>query len=279
MREFTNKEKELIKLLVKYRLTNDYKNLDTAKFVKNYIGVNVIRYSSQEITIYIPSKRVEKIKTSTPLTLKFEGKEHNLGNSILGVSNNEIDFHSYYKLADIVNLLRDLERNQLVLISRIDKENIEEPQYYYEGNNTTHVFDETGKYPILKNKDTGESIELIYAKFTGSIAELFKKYGSGVIFPLESLIDLVNHNFVSLEERNHRDQMKKLTISLRISIAAVIVSVLIPTILHFCSKPTKIDETQFEQYINSIKTEYPSTIKVESSDTLKIETIKNTVIK
>lgn len=265
-RAFTPKERELIQSLVKYREDGDLDNLQAVKLIRKKLDILAVRYKKNSITLYAPAHNFSKIYFGNGVEV--------LGRKFTcctGISNNKIDPSWMYQLSDILSLLRELEEHKYIVISR--SEDVEQKEFF-DRKIYDNLLEEDKELPKLKEKGTEEYVKLISQTFKGDIAELFDRYGTGMIFPLESLIDLSKNDFEAIEQRNFKDQMKWTRRSVYTAVGAILISAIISAIMPFCSPGTKMDSDKVEIIENAIiksKDVFPTQLEVPLQDTLKMK--------
>ncbi len=273
IRKFTPEEEDFAKELISCRDNDDKDGLQAIRLIRNRLGVLAIRYRKNLITLYAPAQTFTTIDIGEGI--EFLGKKYT---GCIGATKNKVDKTWMYKLADILSTLQELEENRYIAVSRFENPDRSLHKEFFNRNEYEKLIDEgvvdgKRKLPKLKLKGKDEYIKLLSQEFNGDIAELFNRYGTGMIFPLESLRELIKNDFRTIEQRNFDDQMCWTRLSVFIAAAAAAIAAIMP----FCAPPTKVysdQVTTIDSAIRSIKTEYPTKIEVALPDTLTIKDIE-----
>ncbi len=289
MREFTDKEREFLKLLIDYKKKGDIQALLLARLLKNRIGLIAIGWDVNEhsITFYSESQK------------------------------NETNCEYYFDFSDFLYFIEELEEYKLIKVDKhATPDNIVNENLLYDHEEyTTELPKEIQKYIkgtlgsitfYRKIKNSDGEIEsftlspLSVSQYNVHLSEILDKYASGIICPLPLLNELVKYNFKDIEQRRfeqqlddekkrhkqilydntkkHREQLKSADKSFKVALLAVLVSAIMPFIIMKCTPDSKMNSTQVEQIesaIKSTKTEYPTKIEVSMPDTITVKDIEN----
>lgn len=309
MREFTDKEKELIEKLISFKQTARLIELQAARLLRKDLQCFALSWTKE------PYKNI----------ILYSNKDTQDGKPDWDALNK-----SYFQVADFLYFIEELEQNGFIKLqilahdNKNDQENAQGILYDKE------LYEYDSKHNSFKSKNNnlcnGITKELFpncingYSKIHVDISDQLERYADKIIYPLPILEDLYEHDYKSIEQRNfekqlllenrnHREQMSivkrqfreqmriaerqhneqmnankiwqeeqmgKTRCSLRIAFFSIIVSAISPFILDRCSSPTKVDNAQLETIKNAIiesKSVVPDSINVCYSDTLKIRTI------
>ncbi len=258
MRTFTDIEQRLMRFMVSQKENDDFHPLEIAKIIEYELDIIAMRRDEKSVSL-CDAKKVK----------------------------NEL----FFKFADILNLIRELEQNNLIVISRSCDITHEKEQVYFDRTKYVDIYHIKTRVLRLIEKDKQEEynrcelefgmgcrINLNAHRLFGDIADLFFNYGNGTILPLPALEDLVKYDFRSVEQRNFEKQLSKTNWSIGIAAAALIVSAIMPFIIMKCSPDTDKQVEVIESAIKSTKTEYPTKIDVSLQDTLIIKDIDSNPI-
>ncbi len=240
MREFTDKEKGLLKQFVKLKKENKLSELQSAKFLKKELSCFAIKVQTKPITqlvIYVK-----------------HGSKFNQG---------EIP-PEYFEIADFIYFIKELHQYKFIEIQLPVSKNKDSQEY----DDIGMLYDKE-KYIYNKENDTFhdkndnlilEALDIPNAEI-GCISKVYldivydiTKYGYAVIYPLPRLIDYVEYNFKTLEQRNFEEQLeeaKKSTCWSRVAAIVAIITVLF-TICHTCCNQQN-NSQQIYSIINAIQ--------------------------
>ncbi len=267
MRTLFTKERIFINNLLDAKSNSDFEGIETAKLLKDQLSIHVIEWDVDNYSI--------RIHASTKQLL---------------------DNNSYYfDIIDLLALIELLEKEGYIYISKFKPndqlENILFCRTKYKS------VKRRDKYISLVCHDNTETTEFAYDELYTDVAKLFDKYAVSLIFPLNSLIELKNNDYKSIEQCNfemqlkneqkrhnqlmndasikHIEQMKSANNSFIVALLAVVISVIMPFIIMICSPNTDKQVNVLKTAIESIKAEYSTKIEASLPDTLTIKDIEN----
>lgn len=237
MREFSKKEKNLIKEFLQLRNDNDIVGLQVAKFIRKNLDCFALKYQIAD-----DPKIVFYSKSDTE------------------ADKNKVN-HNYIKICDFIYFLQELEEYGFIKFQRNVSEMISGSKkgYYLLFDRDKYKYDETSDnfYFESKTEFNGKQVALIAlgpVKSKENVNLDFVKdlatYGNAIIYPLQRLQDFVDKKFRTLEQVNV-DKQNLLTL-LGI-LAAFAVGIASPFISKWISE--KSDNESLEQVISAIKEE------------------------
>lgn len=253
MREFTPKEQDFIKKI------NSYKNNKTTEKLWFY---NLL---SEIIPGYC-------IKWNTPSQKYLE--ETTL---YLKSCNKEFVKDKFYEFVDLLLLIEELEKYKLISIRHGDGVSFANNRIF------DYNFFETKK----DNNTNDKSIHKIVEKSTRKIVEednsfssyteridivdLIKRYHSAIIYPLPLLKNLVDDEFIPIDEKRFNKQLRRTDVSIIIASLAII----IPIIFEKCSSNniTTNDAKEIVSAIKELKTTEVDNPTPQLFDTLEIKVL------
>lgn len=288
MRLFTDSENIIIKELVevKSRGIKAIQYLQTAKILKEQFDFFALKWTvgtSPSISIY---------NRHTEDSSKIE--EYN---------------QLYFKVADYIYFLKELESLGFIAIQTITKKQEREysllydrKKYKYDENKNEfipineHPIDTSdfikGDTPPFEEVSPGfyTLLQVDRHEINLDFANDLERYGLGIIYPLPLAVDYVNNGFQTLERLQYNKQMDTALDSAKSGrraanwgVAATIIAVLalIATIVSFVitirnsQKPTTIDRLDLERIETAIRNNHISEpIEIITNDTLVIKQIK-----
>lgn len=237
MREFSDKEKNLIKKFLRLKNDNDIVGLHVAKFIRESLDCFALKYQIAD-----DPKIVFYSKSDTE------------------ADKNKVN-HNYIKICDFIYFLQELEEYGFIKFQRNVSEMISGSKkgYYLLFDRDKYKYDETsdnfyfesntefnGKQVALIALGPVKSKENVNLDFVKDLAT----YGNAIIYPLQRLQDFVDKKFRTLEQVNV-DKQNLLTL-LGI-LAAFAVGIASPFISKWISE--KSDNESLEQVISAIKEE------------------------
>ncbi len=260
MREFSDKEKNLIKKFLRLKNDNDIVGLQVAKFIRESLDCFALKYQIAD-----DPKIVFYSKSDTE------------------ADKNKVN-HNYIKICDFIYFLQELEEYGFIKFQRNVSEMISGSKkgYYLLFDRDKYKYDETsdnfyfesntefnGKQVALIALGPVKSKENVNLDFVKDLAT----YGNAIIYPLQRLQDFVDKKFRTLEQVNV-DKQNLLTL-LGI-LAAFAVGIASPFISKWISE--KSDNESLEQVISAIKEQksisidkfpdiLPDTLNVKVTDT------------
>lgn len=237
MREFSDKEKNLIKKFLRLKNDNDIVGLQVAKFIRESLDCFALKYQIAD-----DPKIVFYSKSDTE------------------ADKNKVN-HNYIKICDFIYFLQELEEYGFIKFQRNVSEMISGSKkgYYLLFDRDKYKYDETSDnfYFESKTEFNGKQVALIAlgpVKSKENVNLDFVKdlatYGNAIIYPLQRLQDFVDKKFRTLEQVNV-DKQNLLTL-LGI-LAAFAVGIASPFISKWISE--KSDNESLEQVISAIKEE------------------------
>ena len=190
MREFSKKEKNLIKKFLRLKNDNDIVGLQVAKFIRESLDCFALKYQTKDkpqIVFYSKSKDDDINKVN----------------------------HNYITICDFIYFLQELEQYGFIKFQRnvstmLNNSNdnyvllFDRDKYKYneEEDNFTHLEDDEvkeieflGKKWTLSPFKIASNIDKVYLDFVKDLVI----YGNAIIYPLPLLEDFVNHDFKDLE--------------------------------------------------------------------------------
>ena len=266
MREFSDKEKNLIKKFLRLKNDNDIVGLQVAKFIRESLDCFALKY-----------------QIADDPKIVFYSKSDNEADK------NKVN-HNYIKICDFIYFLQELEEYGFIKFQRNVSEMISGSKkgYYLLFDRDKYKYDETSDnfYFESKTEFNGKQVALIAlgpVKSKENVNLDFVKdlatYGNAIIYPLQRLQDFVDKKFRTLEQVNV-DKQNLLTL-LGI-LAAFVVGIASPFISRWISE--KSDNESLEQVISAIKEEksisidkfpdiLPDTLNVKVTNTSKKQPI------
>lgn len=260
MREFSKKEKNLIKKFLQLKNDNDIVGLQVAKFIRKNLDCFALKYQTAD-----DPKIVFYSKSDTE------------------ADKNKVN-HNYIKICDFIYFLQELEEYGFIKFQRNVSEMISgsKKDYYLLFDRDKYKYNETSDnfYFESKTEFNGKQVALIAlgpVKSKENVNLDFVKdlatYGNAIIYPLQRLQDFVDKKFRTLEQVNV-DKQNLLTL-LGI-LAAFAVGIASPFISKWISE--KSDNESLEQVISAIKEQksisidkfpdiLPDTLNVKVTDT------------
>ncbi len=271
MRAIFPNEKPYINKLLDAKKQADFSGLQSITFIREYLGLTAIARGKD--------KRGEYIISYIPRLKIIPYYPGGLSHFTTG---KYFDSQTYLQLVDILSLFKELEKYDYVFFSRMN--NNGEPFYdrsiYKKFNELT---DNRATITEINKEGNRETIDLIGHKFYGGIAKLFDEYSTAIMFPTNSLDDLVSNDFVDIEQRNFEKQMKSARHQIWLAWSAFIIAFagtgftvwnsitsMYPVVLDY--KQVK----QVEQAIIDSKVAVPEKIEVFTKDTMKVKEINPT---
>ena len=288
MRHFSDTENQLIKQLVEAKLKgiNSIQDLQAAKILRKQFDFFALKWiigSSPSISIY---------NRHTEDSSKIE--EYN---------------KLYFKVADFIYFLKELESFGFIAIQTITKKQEREysllydrKKYKYDENKNEfipineHPIDTSGfiegDTPPLEEVSPGfyNLFQVDRHEINLDFANDLERYGLGIIYPLPLAVDYVNNGFQTLERLQYDKQMDAALDSAKSGrkaanwgVVATIIAfwALIATIVTLVitirnsPKPTTIDRLDLERIETTIRNNHISEpIEIITNDTLVIKQIK-----
>lgn len=213
MREFSTKEKEIIKNLVDARDSEKLKNLLASKYFYNRMSCHAIEWDS--------SKGNEKV--------------------VFYNANEKPTISEELDALDILTLFEYLEKNGYVLV--MEQSNCKDNRLY---DHTKYEY----KFGSYLEKGGMSDISKTKSIFHSKVAKLFEKYSNSYLYPTTELKDYVDRGFKTKHDCEFKSQQKVAIISI---IVAIIVCIITMFVNCHCSKQaTKLDVMQYENLIKSI---------------------------
>lgn len=256
MREFTDKEKELIEKLISFKQTARLEELQVARLLRKELQCFAVKWSINPIKIQLYS---------------YKGVE----------DSSKIDWDSlrrdYFKLVDFMYFIEELESASYVKMQVLpSKDTTDEERILYDKSKFKYI-ESCDEFWSRENNGISYFVPIEAKHIVKTyMVDYLEKYANKIVYPLPVLEDLYDNEYKSLEQRNFDKQMNKTNLSLGIAFSSVLVSAVVPFILDKCSSPTKIDDAQLGTIKNAIiesKSVVPDSINISYSDTLKIRTI------
>lgn len=218
MRELTPKEKELLKQIVSLKKEGKLSYLQAGKFLKRELSCFALKWQTKpnvQITIYVKPDQ--------------------------DVSKDEVP-KSYFDISDFVYFIKELHLNNFIELQTLQSKKKEEEcdddsmmlydRDIYDYNKDTDEFwtkeKETefmGKKCTMKGLAYIKNKSIVYL----DIVQNLNKYANAIIYPLPRLIDYVEHNFKTIEQRRFEKQKCLTWISI---LVAVVIGILSPWISH-----------------------------------------------
>lgn len=195
MRKLTKHEEALLRKIVsiyKSSSANNVPELQVAKIIRNELDFFAIKWETNhkpQVTIYKP-------------------KSHNLSDA-------EVD-KIYFQIADFIYFLEELEKANFIKLQNIPSENQEDYTILYDRdkyiyNNSDNSFwqnmpnvDFQGNSYTVKAIVSLEGWKTFYTDFANDL----DKYGMTIIYPLPLLVDFVENDFKTLEQRQFDEELQ-----------------------------------------------------------------------
>lgn len=201
----------------------------------------------------------------------------------------------YFKVADFIYFLKELESFGFIAIQTITKKQEREYSLLYDRNK--YKYDENknefipiNEHPIdtsdFINGDTPPFEEVSPGVYTLlqvdrheinlDFANDLEKYGLGIIYPLPLAVDYVNHNFQTLEQRQFKKQFyTALWAAILGGVSAVAALGALIYTLATDNKPTTIDRLDLERIEYAIKANHISEpFEIITNDTLIVKQVQ-----
>lgn len=240
MRQFTQKEKEIIGRIVTFKRISRLEELQVARLLRKELVCFAVKWSvgpKKELSFY-----------------SFQG---NVGGSV----NWELLRKSYFQVSDFLYLVEELEGLGFIKIQTLNFEiEKEEDRILYDRERFSYDSDRD----TFSSKE-GEYLLPIDAKHKVYIdfVDYLEKYANKVIYPLPLLEDWVDNEYKTLEERNfekqiqsgeehHREQMKVNRNSFIVACIALALSFIVPFGVSKCEGPIKVEEKQWKSLIQAV---------------------------
>lgn len=254
MREFTPKEQDFIKKI------NSYKNNKTTEKLWFY---NLL---SEIIPGYC-------IKWNTPSQKYLE--ETTL---YLKSCNKEFVKDKFYEFVDLLLLIEELEKYKLISIRHGDGVSFANNRIFdynfFETKKDNNTNDKSIHKEIVE-KSTRKIVEEdnSFSSYTEriDIVDLIKRYHSAIIYPLPLLKNLVDDEFIPIDEKRFNKQLRRTDVSIIIASLAII----IPIIFEKCSSNniTTNDAKEIVSAIKELKTTETDNPTPQLFDTLEIKVL------
>lgn len=206
MRSFSQFEQQILKRIVKARTTESFENfaeLHLANLIDTEMGVVAIEWNLDDNYCKVVYK--EKI--------------------------------GLYKLYELLGLIQYLIDSRLIFVYYISSEIQRKGELY---NRKKYKKDEIkGQYYSEKDESLefeGKEFKVMYYHMTNStviknsIGHFVAEFSNKMIFPNYSLIDLVNNDFVTIEQKRHNDEMRIMRKTYSIALIGMIISTILGVI-------------------------------------------------
>lgn len=221
MRELTPKEQELLRQIVTLKKEGKLSYLQAGKFLKKELSCFALKWQTKpnvQLTIYVaPEEDAAKSEVHK----------------------------SYFDVSDFVYFIKELHINNFIELQTLQSKNKEEnidddsmmlyDRDIYEYNKDTDEFwtkeTETefmGKKCKMKALAYIKNKSVVYL----DIVQNLNKYANAIIYPLPRLIDYVEHDFKTIEQRRFEKQTLLTWISILVALA---IGILSPFISHYIS--------------------------------------------
>lgn len=221
MRELTPKEQELLRQIVTLKKEGKLSYLQAGKFLKKELSCFALKWQTKpnvQLTIYVaPEEDAAKSEVHK----------------------------SYFDVSDFVYFIKELHINNFIELQTLQSKNKEEnidddsmmlyDRDIYEYNKDTDEFwtkeTETefmGKKCKMKALAYIKNKSVVYL----DIVQNLNKYANAIIYPLPRLIDYVEHDFKTIEQRRFEKQTRLTWISILVALA---IGILSPFISHYIS--------------------------------------------
>lgn len=221
MRELTPKEQELLRQIVTLKKEGKLSYLQAGKFLKKELSCFALKWQTKpnvQLTIYVaPEEDAAKSEVHK----------------------------SYFDVSDFVYFIKELHINNFIELQTLQSKNMEEnidddsmmlyDRDIYEYNKDTDEFwtkeTETefmGKKCKMKALAYIKNKSVVYL----DIVQNLNKYANAIIYPLPRLIDYVEHDFKTIEQRRFEKQTRLTWISILVALA---IGILSPFISHYIS--------------------------------------------
>lgn len=279
MREFTIKEKYIVKGLFDRKNESNLAELRTTKLLRNHLDCFALRWElapRKFIKIYMKQEDAKDIAKLNK---------------------------QYFKICDFLYFIDELEANHYIKLQTISfakdtfkllRQALYDTSKYQYGlpKDIEHSGNLDCFYEIADNRKRLYAVEHIEQNAYTDCVDLLNKYYDKIIYPLPLLEDLVKHEYKSIEQRNfekqieendlhHKEQMRYARNSFYVALLAVVVSAAIPLFIEKCAEPIETKKSQLkslEQSIIQSKIILSDTVNVQlcqPTDTLKtLNTIK-----
>ncbi len=281
MRLFSEHENKIIKELVntKLRGVNAIQHLQAAKILREQFDFFALKWTVGEV----PSISIYHRHTEDCVKKEEYSK-------------------LYFKVADFIYFLKELESNGFIAIQTITKK--QERKYSllfdrkkYKYNEEKNEFIPINEHPIDTNdfiqgdpppfEEVSPGVYTLLQVDSHEInldfANDLERYGLGIIYPLPLAVDYVNHNFQTLEQSQFEKQMETALKSAKygrwaailgaVSAFAAIVALFYT--LATDNKPTTIDKLDIERIETAIKSNHISEpFEIVTNDTLIVKQVQ-----
>lgn len=249
MRKFTPKEKEFLKKIVKLKENSNLQELQLMRLLRKQLETLAISWEIEpNCSIQIYSQK------QNPNTI--ERKE------ILKI---------YFDIADYIYLVEELLEYKLIKLQEVSFDNSSHENWRYLYNRD--------KYEILGDFifEKANKSNCLYAlsdinkqKVNVTFARYLEKYANSIIYPLPLLNDLIENDFLSINERRHEEQLCRTNLSIIVAALAII----IPLVFEKCCSDnvTTYDAQEIATAIKELKTTELDSI-TQQFDTLEIKVL------
>lgn len=200
----------------------------------------------------------------------------------------------YFKVADFIYFLKELESIGFIAIQTITKK--QERKYSllydrkkYEYNEEKNEFIPINEHPIKTNDfikgDTPPFEEVSPGTYillqvdrheiNLDFAKDLERYGLGIIYPLPLAVDYVNHKYQTIEQRQYKNQfITALVAAILGGISAIAALGALIYTLATDNKPTTIDRLDLERIESAIKSNHISEpFEIITNDTLVVKPV------
>lgn len=216
------------------------------------------------------------------------------------IAKNEEYSKLYFKVADFIYFLKELESIGFIAIQIVTKKQQRKYSLLYDRNKFD--YDEVKNEFFLKNEHPIDSRDFVigelppFEEVSPGVYTLLQvdrreinldfaidleRYGLGIIYPLPLAVDYVNNNFQTLEQRQYKKQfLTALWAAILGGISAIAALGALIYTLKTDNKPTTIDSSVIERIESSIKANHISeSFEIISNDTLVVKSIQPTTNK
>lgn len=231
MRQFSEFEKSILKRIANIGLEEDFEDFDIARIIRKELSAFAVKWDPRSEGKYTPYVTIYVKQGDNP-------------NKYM------------HRLFDIINLFHYLQKNAWIV--QLENTNNEKtyPRFLYDKEN--YEEDSEGNIVSKAAKITMFGEEYIFRGYTPNdsvtlYAELSKKLdilASSYVYPTSILIDFVENGYQTIEERQHREQMREAKVQTKLAIAAFVSSI-VALIISTCMNST-IDKEQMQQIIKSM---------------------------
>lgn len=221
MRELTPKEQELLRQIVTLKKEGKLSYLQAGKFLKKELSCFALKWQT---------------KPNVQLTIYVAPEEDSAKSEV---------HKSYFDVSDFVYFIKELHLNNFIELQTLQSKKKEEEceddsmmlydRDIYEYNKDTDEFwtKETeaefmGKKCKMKALAYIKNKSVVYL----DIVQNLNKYANAIIYPLPRLIDYVEHDFKTIEQRRFEKQTRITWISILVALA---IGILSPFISHYIS--------------------------------------------